>query len=97
MEKEIIVRLHRDFEQSVYRDQDTGMEFWLARELQGLLGYDEWRNFLKVIDKAKTLICLINQASFLLGRQMQKLEQLFASDGGFTERLYKVRTEARKK
>jgi DNA-damage-inducible protein D len=54
MEKEIIVRLHRDFEQSVYRDQDTGMEFWLARELQGLLGYDEWRNFLKVIDKAKT-------------------------------------------
>jgi DNA-damage-inducible protein D len=87
MEKEIIARLHRDFEQSVYRDQDTGMEFWLARELQGLLGYDEWRNFLKVIEKA----------SFLLGRQMQKLEQLFASDGGFTERLYKVRTEARKK
>lgn len=54
MEKEILVRLHRDFEQSVYRDQDTGMEFWLARELQKLLGYDEWRNFLKVIDKAKT-------------------------------------------
>jgi DNA-damage-inducible protein D len=54
MEKEIIVRLHRDFEQSVYQDQDTGMEFWLARELQKLLGYDEWRNFLKVIDKAKT-------------------------------------------
>lgn len=54
MEKEIIVRLHRGFEQSVYQDQDTGMEFWLARELQKLLGYDEWRNFLKVIDKAKT-------------------------------------------
>ncbi len=30
------------------------MEFWLARDLQILLGYDEWRNFTFVIDKAKT-------------------------------------------
>ncbi|MGB9176335.1 MAG: DNA damage-inducible protein D [Methanoregula sp.] len=28
-------------------------EFWFARDLQKLLGYDEWRNFLKVIEKAK--------------------------------------------
>lgn len=53
MEKQIIVQLHKDFERSVYADQDTGMEFWLARDLQNLLGYDEWRNFFKVIDKAK--------------------------------------------
>jgi DNA-damage-inducible protein D len=54
MEKEIIVRLHKNFEQSVYKDEETGLEFWLARDLQELLKYDEWRNFLKVIDKAKT-------------------------------------------
>jgi DNA-damage-inducible protein D len=54
MEKDIIIRLHKNFEQSVYKDQETGLEFWLARELQKLLDYDEWRNFLKVIDKAKT-------------------------------------------
>lgn len=54
MEKAIIVKLHKDFEQSVYKEENTGMEFWLARELQNLLDYDEWRNFLKVIDKAKT-------------------------------------------
>ncbi len=54
MEKEIIVKLHKNFEQSVYRDEETGLEFWLARDLQNLLDYDEWRNFLKVIDKAKT-------------------------------------------
>jgi DNA-damage-inducible protein D len=54
MEKAIIVKLHKDFEQSVYKDQETGLEFWLARGLQNLLDYDEWRNFLKVIDKAKT-------------------------------------------
>jgi DNA-damage-inducible protein D len=54
MEKDIIVRLHKDFEQSVYKDEETGLEFWLARDLQKLLKYDEWRNFLRVIDKAKT-------------------------------------------
>ncbi len=45
---------------------------------------------------ANTLICLINQASFLLSRQLQKLEQHFLEGGGFTERLYRARREARK-
>ncbi|HWR59910.1 MAG TPA: four helix bundle suffix domain-containing protein [Thermodesulfovibrionales bacterium] len=45
---------------------------------------------------ANTLICLINQASYLLGRQLQRLEQQFLTEGGFTERLYKVRSEARR-
>ncbi len=51
MEKEIIVRLHKNFEDFVH--QEEGVEFWLARELQGLLGYDEWRNFEHIIEKAK--------------------------------------------
>ena len=29
------------------------MEFWYARELQEVLEYTDWRNFIKVIDKAK--------------------------------------------
>jgi DNA-damage-inducible protein D len=33
---------------------DNGVEYWLARDLQFLLGYDQWRNFLNVITKAKT-------------------------------------------
>lgn len=45
---------------------------------------------------ANTLICLINQASYLLGRQMQKLEARFLSEGGFTERLYHARNQARR-
>jgi len=44
---------------------------------------------------ANTLICLINQASFLLGRQLQKLEQSFLTEGGFTERLYRERSRAK--
>ena len=44
---------------------------------------------------ANTLICLINQASFLLGRQLRKLEQSFLQEGGFTERLYRERQSRR--
>lgn len=45
---------------------------------------------------ANTLICLINQASYLLGRQLQKLEQQFLNEGGFTEKLYRTRQQVRK-
>ena len=44
---------------------------------------------------ANTLICLINQASYLLGKQLQKLEQQFLEEGGFTERLYQARQQAK--
>jgi len=46
---------------------------------------------------ANTLICLINQASYLLGRQLQRLEQQFLTEGGFTEKLYHARQQARRK
>lgn len=32
---------------------EDGIEFWYARELQGVLEYKKWGNFLNVIDKAK--------------------------------------------
>lgn len=32
---------------------DSGVEYWLARDIQHLLGYAEWRNFGQVIGKAK--------------------------------------------
>lgn len=51
MEKETITRLNKSFENNAY-EQD-GIEFWLARELQELLGYTDWRNFLNIIEKAK--------------------------------------------
>jgi len=51
MEKETIVKLNKSFEESAY-EQD-GVEYWLARELQILLGYSDWRNFINAIEKAK--------------------------------------------
>ena len=44
---------------------------------------------------ANTLICLVNQASYLLARQLKSLEQAFLSEGGITERLYRTRTARR--
>lgn len=32
---------------------EDGVEYWLARELQEILGYSKWGNFLNVIEKAK--------------------------------------------
>ncbi|HBR17086.1 MAG TPA: four helix bundle protein [Deltaproteobacteria bacterium] len=45
---------------------------------------------------ANTLICLIHQANYLLDQQLRQLEKQFLEEGGFTERLYQARTQARK-
>ncbi|HLD72807.1 MAG TPA: DNA damage-inducible protein D [Candidatus Nanoarchaeia archaeon] len=51
MEKAIIATLQKSFEDYVHKEK--GVEFWFARDLQKLLGYVEWRKFLRVIEKAK--------------------------------------------
>lgn len=51
MKREIISRLHSNFELAV--NETDGIEYWFARDLQELLGYSKWENFIKVIDKAK--------------------------------------------
>lgn len=62
MKQELITRLHRQFEDFVHTD--NGTEYWLARELQTLLGYDQWRNFLEVVNKAK-IACEANNHAIL--------------------------------
>ena len=51
MKKELIVQLNKTFEESAYTQ--NGVEYWMARDIQRLLDYTQWRNFLQVIDKAK--------------------------------------------
>ena len=53
MKKEIIKSLTNEFE-SFVNFTNHGIEFWFARDLQHLLGYSEWRNFLTVVNKAET-------------------------------------------
>ncbi|MFA5804846.1 MAG: DNA damage-inducible protein D [Melioribacteraceae bacterium] len=51
MKKEIIKQLKINFEEAAYEQE--GIEYWLARDLQLLLGYSEWRNFSNAVEKAK--------------------------------------------
>lgn len=41
-------------------------------------------------------ICLIHQTNYLLDQQLRALEKVFLKEGGFTERLYRVRKRAKK-
>jgi DNA-damage-inducible protein D len=52
MKKELIAELLLQFESAAY--EYKGIECWSARELQQVFNYSDWRNFLKVIEKAKT-------------------------------------------
>ncbi|BCA93909.1 DNA damage-inducible protein D [Legionella antarctica] len=52
MKIEVINTLTNNFEMHAQQTEE-GVEFWLARDLQQLLGYDKWVNFLNVISKAK--------------------------------------------
>ncbi len=53
METNLVHQLTATFEGHA-QQTDTGVGFWLARDLQQLLGYAKWENFQTVIAKAKT-------------------------------------------
>jgi len=53
MEREQIQTMTELFEGHA-QQTENGVEYWLARDLQVLLGYTEWRNFMKIIEKAET-------------------------------------------
>jgi len=52
--------MNKDFE-SIKHIDESGIEYWTARELLLVLGYSEWRNFEEVIDKAKKSCIKSNQ------------------------------------
>jgi restriction system protein len=44
---------------------------------------------------ANTMICLVHQTCYLLDQLLRQLEEAFIEEGGFTERLYRVRSARR--
>jgi len=44
---------------------------------------------------ANAAICLIHQTNYLLDQQLRALEKEFLKEGGFTERLYRVRKKVK--
>ncbi len=53
MKTELVHTLTANFEAHA-QQTEGGVEYWLARDLQHLLGYTKWDNFLNAITKAKT-------------------------------------------
>jgi DNA-damage-inducible protein D len=50
LKKELISELFKKFEEACYDLE--GLECWSAREMQEVLGYKDWRNFLNTVQKA---------------------------------------------
>ncbi|MDQ1284497.1 MAG: damage-inducible protein [Patescibacteria group bacterium] len=53
MSREIMNSLNKNFE-NIKKVDENGVEYWEARELMPLLGYDRWENFENVLKKAQT-------------------------------------------
>jgi DNA-damage-inducible protein D len=61
-DEKIVQQHHATFESIRHVDED-GNEFWLARDLAPLLDYQDWRNFMQVIEKARVACAQSAQAA----------------------------------
>ena len=88
--------------------RQKGLPLWgkdhpKSREVRGLCyrkdrSYETYRAYTEKAESeiaANTLVGLIHQTNYLLVQQLRALEKAFLKEGGFTERLYRTRTQAR--
>ena len=52
MDKKRIEQIKQQFDLVLHKDEPSDVEFWYARELMLLLGYERWENFDKAIQRA---------------------------------------------
>lgn len=52
MDKKRISQIKEQFDMIIHSDKSANVEFWYARELMKLLGYERWENFDKAISRA---------------------------------------------
>ncbi len=52
MEKRKFTVIKSQFDETIHIVDDTNVEYWLARELMPLLGYERWENFEKAIRRS---------------------------------------------
>jgi len=63
--------------------------------LTGLAGLSAYVTKAEPELAANAMLCAVNQAAYLLRRQLEQQSRDFVEQGGFTERLYTVRMQAR--
>lgn len=52
MDKRKIEQIRQQYDAIIHNIEDLDIEFWYAREVMLLLGYERWENFDKVICRA---------------------------------------------
>jgi len=81
--------------------QDISLDLSPAKDgavrLTGLCGLVEFVRRAEPELAANAMVCVVNQAAFLLRRLVERQSRDFVERGGFTERLYEARTQARAK
>ena len=89
--------------------RQRGLPLWAkdhpkAKQIRGLCykqdrSYSTYRTYFEepasAVVAANALICVIHQTNYLLDRQLRALEKGFLEEGGFTEKLYRARSERR--
>ena len=69
------ISINKDFE-NIKKIDENGIEYWEARELMILLGYDRWENFQNVIEKAKKACFKSNQEVKNHFRDIKKMAKI---------------------
>jgi restriction system protein len=95
-----------------YRDflRQRGLDLWgkdhpKAKEVRALarLSNRSYTTYMTYIEDstpevaANAIVCIIHQANYLLDQQLRQLEAQFLQEGGITERLYRARTESKRR
>jgi len=88
--------------------RQKGLPLWgkdhsKAKEIRALAyksdrSYSTYKTYLEASPPeiaANAAICLIHQTNYLVDQQLRSLEKEFLEEGGFTERLYRVRSQMR--
>ncbi len=52
MDKKRVGQIKEQFDLVIHSDETAQVEFWYARDLMSLLGYERWENFDKAISRA---------------------------------------------
>ena len=70
-------KIDNNYTNNIFEDikhiDEYGNEYWFARDLQKILEYKDWRNFLKVLDKAKEACC---NSRFNVDEQLVEVNKL---------------------
>ena len=76
--KEVVMKkMKNEYANSIFENikhiDEYGNEYWYARELSKVLKYKDWRNFLKVLNKAKDAC---KNSGFNIDEQLVKVNRL---------------------